>query len=155
MGLYGDVCIMSYIEYKTIKGNQYGYLRQSIRVGNRVIHKNIGYLGRITSIQDRRVSIERSEPVSKPIRESIGTRIKETTLPKTEKDKRTRIKLDVAIKGYAGYGAASTGKEPVRRELEEEKKKKKKLKKKLIIPTEEEMKKEKDKYDDMFFPLGS
>ncbi len=36
---------MAYIEIKTIKGRKYKYLRESIRKGDRVIHRMVKYLG--------------------------------------------------------------------------------------------------------------
>jgi hypothetical protein len=36
---------MAYIEIKTIKGRKYKYLRKSFRIGDKVIHKTIKYLG--------------------------------------------------------------------------------------------------------------
>ena len=38
---------MAYIEIKTINGRKYKYLRESIRIGDRVIHKNIKYFGSV------------------------------------------------------------------------------------------------------------
>ncbi len=36
---------MVYTEIKTISGGKYKYLRKSIRIGNRVIHRTVEYLG--------------------------------------------------------------------------------------------------------------
>ncbi|MBI3190359.1 hypothetical protein HYZ41_01500 [archaeon] len=36
---------MVYTEIKTISGRKYRYLRESIRIGDRVIHKTVEYLG--------------------------------------------------------------------------------------------------------------
>jgi len=36
---------MAYTEIKMIKGRKYKYSRESIRIGNRVIHKTVKYLG--------------------------------------------------------------------------------------------------------------
>ncbi len=41
---------MIYIEIKTIKGRQYKYLRKSVRIGDKVAHTNVQYLGQINSI---------------------------------------------------------------------------------------------------------
>lgn len=36
---------MTYIEVKVIGGRKYKYLRHSVRIGNKVIHKMVKYLG--------------------------------------------------------------------------------------------------------------
>lgn len=36
---------MVYLEIKTIKGRGYKYLRESIRIGDRVIHRTVRYIG--------------------------------------------------------------------------------------------------------------
>ncbi len=36
---------MTYIEIKTINGRQYKYLRKTIKIGERVVHTNVQYLG--------------------------------------------------------------------------------------------------------------
>ena len=38
---------MVYIEIKIIKGRKYKYLRKSVRIRNRVIHKTVKYLGAV------------------------------------------------------------------------------------------------------------
>jgi len=45
---------MPYIEIKTINGRRYKYLRESIRIRDRVIHKNIKYLGPAGSNKKRK-----------------------------------------------------------------------------------------------------
>lgn len=37
--------VMVYTEIKTIKGRQYKYLRESIRIDGRVVHRTVKYLG--------------------------------------------------------------------------------------------------------------
>tara|TARA_Y100000031_G_scaffold114661_1_gene126834 strand:- start:37 stop:192 length:156 start_codon:yes stop_codon:yes gene_type:complete len=36
---------MVYTEIKTIKGRQYKYLRESVRIDGRVVHRTVKYLG--------------------------------------------------------------------------------------------------------------
>jgi hypothetical protein len=36
---------MVYTEIKTIKGREYKYLRESVRIGDRIIHRTVKYLG--------------------------------------------------------------------------------------------------------------
>ena len=45
---------MVYTEIKTIKGRQYKYLRKSIRIGSRVIHKTVQYLGPVKPAYKKR-----------------------------------------------------------------------------------------------------
>ena len=41
---------MAYIEIKTINGRQYKYLRKSIKIGDRIVHTNVQYLGPVNPV---------------------------------------------------------------------------------------------------------
>jgi hypothetical protein len=99
---------MSYVELKLIKGRLYGYLRQSIRIGKRVIHKNIAYLGAVSPIYKSAI-----EPITITPREErkikipdikikIGIQeefVKEEAIKKKKKKKRKlKRQIDRTIK---------------------------------------------------------
>ncbi len=76
---------MSYFEIKTIYGHDYLYLRQSIRVGKKVIHKNIGYFGRL----DKASRIASGETV-RQVRERVIELKKEAAISEPEKPKEVK-----------------------------------------------------------------
>ena len=91
---------MSYFEIKTIKGHDYLYLRQSVRVGKRVTHKHIAYLGRVdggrmvsggTISQAKREY--KPEPVQAPItkHKEPKEKVKPKREPKPKKSKPKRV----------------------------------------------------------------
>jgi len=50
---------MVYSEIKTIKGRKYKYLRESVRIGDRVIHRTVKYLGAVKPIYKTKRKIKR------------------------------------------------------------------------------------------------
>ena len=147
---------MSYFEIKTIKGNDYLYLRQSVRIGKKVVHHNIGYFGRV----DKASRIASGETVTQ-VRERVQEPKKEPaiTQPKKEsKDKKEKVSKPkkVRIPGKIREPAQPESK-PIREKIdrsaeEREKllrKKKKKLKKFI---RKKRVKKEKN---ESVFPLSN
>ena len=90
---------MSYFEVKTIKGHDYLYLRQSIRVGKKVIHKHVGYFGRVdgaSRIASGETITQVRQKYQEPKREPKPKKSKKFKLPKGRVERETagREKID-------------------------------------------------------------
>lgn len=96
-----SLVLMSYFEIKTIKGNDYLYLRQSIRIGNKVIHKNIGYFGRVdkaSRISTGETITQVKERVIEPKKEPVKPEPKKIRIPLPPPAKTGREKKEEAKK---------------------------------------------------------
>jgi len=51
--------LMVYSEIKTIKGRKYKYLRESVRIRDKVIHRTVKYLGPVKPIYKTKRKIKR------------------------------------------------------------------------------------------------
>jgi len=155
---------MSYFEIKTIKGHDYLYLRQSVRVGKRVTHKHIAYLGRVdggrmvsggTISQAKREY--KPEPVQAPItkpkepkekvkpkREPKPKKSKPKREPKPKKSKKFKLPKGRVERETAGREKIDRSKEISDRErlLRKKKKKLKKFLRKKKLKKDKEPEKE-------------
>jgi len=48
------IIYMVYTEIKVIRGRRYKYLRESVRIGDRVIHRTVEYLGPVEPVYKKR-----------------------------------------------------------------------------------------------------
>jgi transposase len=84
---------MTYIEIKTVYGRQYKYLRKAIRVGKKVQHINLKYLGPVNPVY--KIEQKRKSNASIYIRRLKETESKELTIAtkSTNAFKRDRAKI--------------------------------------------------------------
>jgi len=144
---------MSYFEIKTIKGHDYLYLRQSVRVGKRVTHKHIAYLGRVdggrmvsggTISQAKREY--KPEPVQAPITKpkEPKEKVEPKREPKPKKSKKFKLPKGRVERETAGREKIDRSKEISDRErlLRKKKKKLKKFLRKKKLKKDKEPEKE-------------
>jgi len=144
---------MSYFEIKTIKGHDYLYLRQSVRVGKRVTHKHIAYLGRVdggrmvsggTISQAKREY--KPEPVQAPITKpkEPKEKVEPKREPKPKKSKKFKLPKGRVERETAGREKIDRSKEISDKErlLRKKKKKLKKFLRKKKLKKDKEPEKE-------------
>ena len=147
---------MSYFEIKTIKEHDYLYLRQSIRVGKKVIHKHVGYFGRVDGASRiasgetiTQVRQKYQEPKREPAREPISKpeakpEVKPKREPKPKKSKKFKLPKGRVERETAGREKIDRSKEISDRErlLRKKKKKLKKFLRKKKLKKDKEPEKE-------------
>ena len=144
---------MSYFEVKTIKGHDYLYLRQSVRIGKRVTHKHIAYLGRVdggrmvsggTISQAKREY--KPEPVQAPITKpkEPKEKVEPKREPKPKKGKKFKLPKGRVERETAGREKIDRSKEISDKErlLRKKKKKLKKFLRKKKLKKDKEPEKE-------------
>ena len=84
---------MTYIEIKTVYGRQYKYLRRAVRIGEKVQHINLKYLGPVNPVY--KIEQKRKSNASVYIRQLKEGDIKEltTATKSTDAFKRDRAKI--------------------------------------------------------------
>lgn len=136
---------MAHIEIKTIKNHDYVYVRQSYRVGNKIRHKHIAYLGAVNPLRNKNIGI------SVPSIPSIPSILSIPSIPSIPSIRKTKREI-VRYKGLSGKGYTE-GKE--RKPIHITKKLKNKIKKRIIKKKLKELKKEKQDINDNLFKFFS
>ena len=92
-----------YIVKKTIKGNEYYYLNKSIRKGEKVISKNIAYLGKYKVEAEEKAKKIIEGLKNKPISDKILRGVKSSLSGKLDTNRKNKIKKELTIEELTNF----------------------------------------------------